>query len=106
VKVGRKEIDSGLMKVGCFIGDHTKLGIGTLIPTGAIIGSFVNYAGGGMMPRYVSDFKWVIGKSKKPYELDKAISTAKIVMKRRNVKMSKQYEAVVRTLYGQIRRSN
>jgi UDP-N-acetylglucosamine diphosphorylase/glucosamine-1-phosphate N-acetyltransferase len=106
VKINRKEIDSGLIKVGCFIGDHSKLGIGTLIPTGAVIGSFVNYAGGGMMPRYVSDFKWVIGKNKKPYELNKAIKTAKIVMKRRNVKMSKHYEAVVRTLYGQIRRSN
>jgi hypothetical protein len=94
------------MKVGCFIGDHTKLGIGTLIPTGAVIGSFVNYAGGGMMPRYTSDFKWVIGKNKKPYELNKAIKTATIVMKRRNVRMSKHYEALVRTLYGQIRRSN
>ena len=106
VKIGRREFDSGLMKIGCFIGDHTKLGIGTLIPTGAVIGSFVNYAGGGMMPRYVSDFKWVIGKNKKPYELNKAIKTATIVMKRRNVKMSKHYEALVRTLYGQIRRSN
>jgi UDP-N-acetylglucosamine diphosphorylase/glucosamine-1-phosphate N-acetyltransferase len=106
VKIGRKEFDSGLMKVGCFIGDHTKLGIGTLIPTGAVIGSFVNYAGGGMLPRYVADFKWAIQEKQKPYELDKAIKTAKIVMKRRNVKMSKQYESIVRTLHDQIRRSN
>jgi UDP-N-acetylglucosamine diphosphorylase/glucosamine-1-phosphate N-acetyltransferase len=106
VKIGRKEFDSGLMKVGCFIGDHTKLGIGTLIPTGAVIGSFVNYAGGGMMPRYIPDFRWVIQEKQKPYEFDKAISTAKLVMKRRNVKMSKQYENTVRTLHDQIRRSN
>lgn len=106
VKIGRKEFDSGLMKVGCFVGDHTKLGIGTLIPTGAVIGSFVNYAGGGMMPRYVSDFKWVIGKKQQQYELDRAIATAKIVMKRRKVKMSKQYEIIIRTLHGQVRRSD
>ena len=106
VKIGQEEFNSGLMKVGCFIGDHTKLGIGTLIPTGAVIGSFVNYAGGGMLPRYVADFKWTIQEKQKPYELDKAIKTAKIVMKRRNVKMSKQYESIVRTLHDQIRRSN
>lgn len=106
VKIGRKEINSGLMKVGCFIGDHTKLGIGTLIPTGAVIGSFVNYAGGGMMPKNIPDFKWVIQRKQKAYELDKAIETARIMMKRRNIKMSKQYENIVRTLHGQIRRSN
>ena len=106
VVVMQKHFDTGMMKVGCFIGDHTKLGIGTLIPTGAVIGSFVNFVGGGMMSRYVPDFNWVIQDKQENYDLERAISTAKIVMNRRNVRMSAQYERVVRSFHGQIRRSD
>jgi UDP-N-acetylglucosamine diphosphorylase/glucosamine-1-phosphate N-acetyltransferase len=106
LRIGRREVDSGQMKLGCFIGDHTKLGIGTLIPTGAVIGSFVNFAGGGMMPRFVPSFRWLTTGKEEKYDLGKAISTAKVVMKRRGVKMSKQYEIMIRTMHGQIRRSD
>jgi len=106
VAVRQKLLDTGMMKLGCFIGDHTKLGIGTLIPTGAVIGSFVNFAGGGMMSRYVPDFNWMIQNKHDNYDLERAISTAKIVMKRRNVRMSKQYERVIRNFHEQIRRCN
>jgi UDP-N-acetylglucosamine diphosphorylase/glucosamine-1-phosphate N-acetyltransferase len=104
--IGKKEFDTGLMKLGCFIGDHTKLGIGTLIPTGAVIGSFVNFAGGGMIPRFTPSFRWLTPGKEEYYDLGKAISTAKVVMERRDVKMSKQYERMIRTLHGQIRRSD
>lgn len=106
LKIGKKEFDTGLIKLGCFIGDHAKLGIGTLIPTGAVIGSFVNFAGGGMMPRFVPSFRWLTTGKEEKYDLGKAISTAKVVMKRRGMKISKQYEIMIRTLHGQIRRSD
>jgi len=96
LKIGRKEKDAGMMKLGCFIGDHTKTGIGTLIPTGAVIGSFVNFFGGGMMPRYVPCFKWLTVTKEEDYQLSKAIETAKVVMKRRNIRMLKQYENLIR----------
>ncbi len=99
LQIDRKERDSGMMKLGCFVGDHTKTGIGTLIPTGAVIGSFVNFFGGGMMPRYVSCFKWLMVKKEEVYQLKKAIETAKVVMRRRNIRMSKQYENLIRTNY-------
>jgi len=106
LRIGKREFDTGQIKLGCFVGDHTKLGIGTLIPTGAVIGSFVNFAGGGMMPASLSDFRWLTPDKDEDYDLQKALSTAKTVMKRRNVKMSKQYERMIRTLHGQIRRGN
>ena len=106
INLGNKEYDTGLMKLGCFIGDHTKLGIGTLIPTGAVIGSFVNFAGGGMTPKFVPDFRWLTLDKDEDYDLQKAMSTARTVMKRRNVRMSKQYEQVIRSFHGKIRRSN
>lgn len=106
LQVGKKEFDTDLIKLGCFIGDHTKLGIGTLIPTGAVIGSFVNFARGGMMPRFVPDFKWMAPAKDLDYELVKAINTARLVMKRRNVRMSAQYEKIIRNFHAQVRRSN
>lgn len=106
VAIRQQHFDTGMMKIGCFIGDHTKLGIGTLIPTGAVIGSFVNFIGGGLMSKYVSDFKWVTQNRQENYDLEKAISTAKVAMNRRNVRMSKQYERVIRNFHGQVRRSN
>ena len=106
IQIGKNEVDTGVTKLGCFVGDHAKLGIGTLIPTGAVIGSFVNFAGGGMMPRYVPDFKWVIGNKQDTYDLGKAIKTAQTVLSRRNVQMSHQYEQLIRTLHGQVCRSN
>jgi UDP-N-acetylglucosamine diphosphorylase/glucosamine-1-phosphate N-acetyltransferase len=99
VLYGKKRIDSGMIKLGCFIGDHTKIGIGTLIPTGAVISSFVNFFGGGMMPGFISCFKWLTAEKQEDYKLEKAITTAKIVMKRRNIKMSKQYEDLIRMNY-------
>ena len=97
--LGKEAVDTGMMKLGCFIGDHTKTGIGTLIPTGAVIGSFVNFFGGGTMPQFVRSFRWLTRERQEDYNLEKAIATAKIVMKRRNMRMSKKYEGLIRTSY-------
>lgn len=99
IKIGKDVIDSGMIKLGCMIGDHTKLGIGTLIPTGTVIGSFVNFFGGGMMPRFVPSFKWLGPEIDESYDLEKALETARTVMKRRGVEMTKNYETVIRSQF-------
>ncbi|MBE0433399.1 hypothetical protein IBX73_08040 [candidate division WOR-3 bacterium] len=104
--IGGREVDTGMTKLGCFIGDHAKLGIGTLIPTGAVVGSFVNFAAGGMMDKYTADFTWVVAGRHEMYDLDKAVTTARHVMHRRNVKMSCEYEQMIRSLHGSIRCRN
>jgi UDP-N-acetylglucosamine diphosphorylase/glucosamine-1-phosphate N-acetyltransferase len=88
--------DTGMLKLGCFIADHTKLGIGTLIPTGAVIGSFVNFFNGGTMPLYVPSFTWLSATQIRDYDLEKAIETARVVMKRRDITMSPHYEKLIR----------
>ncbi|MFA5840259.1 MAG: hypothetical protein WC890_06375 [Candidatus Margulisiibacteriota bacterium] len=80
VLVNGKEVDSGQQFLGCFIGDHAKTGIGTLITTGAVIGVGANVFGGGVTPKYVPNFAW--GKDSK-CDLEKTIKTIKIVMQRR-----------------------
>ncbi len=96
VRIGNTQYDTGMVKLGCFIGDHTKLGIGTLIPTGAVIGSFVNFFGGGMMPNYVSSFKWLGPDINQDYDIEKAIQTARAVMARRGIILSREYENLIR----------
>jgi UDP-N-acetylglucosamine diphosphorylase/glucosamine-1-phosphate N-acetyltransferase len=96
---GKRQLDSGMRKLGCFIGDHAKTGIGTLIPTGAKIGSFTNFFGGGMMPKNVPSFTWLNTTRKTKYDLEKAITTARTVMRRRKVILSKYYEGLIRSHY-------
>ncbi len=81
-------IDSGLTKVGAFIGDHVKTGIGTLLNTGIPIGFASNLFGGGMIQqKYIPAFFWGSVEKQKEYNLEKAIQTARIVMKRRDVEL-------------------
>ncbi|MCX7994293.1 MAG: putative sugar nucleotidyl transferase [candidate division WOR-3 bacterium] len=99
IRIGKEVYDSGMIKLGCFIGDHTKLGIGTLIPTGAVIGSFVNFFGGGMMPAYVPSFRWLGPSIDQEYDLEKAIKMTKVVMERRGITLSPEYERLIRANY-------
>ncbi|MDI6839510.1 MAG: putative sugar nucleotidyl transferase [bacterium] len=87
----KSKIDTGLIKVGAFIGDHTKTGIGTLLDTGCIIGCFANIYGGGAFEKYIPPFSWGTKDKLVTYELKKALEVAKIVMARRGVNLSKEY---------------
>ena len=53
VPTARGLVDTGLIKVGCLIGDHAKTGIGTLFSTGSVVGAGSNLFGGLMSPRDV-----------------------------------------------------
>ncbi|MGB7061232.1 MAG: putative sugar nucleotidyl transferase [Candidatus Zixiibacteriota bacterium] len=84
-------VDSGLAKVGAFLGDHVKTGIGTLLNTGLTIGFASNLFGGGMIEeRNIPPFSWVSAEKYQEYKLDKAIETAGAVMKRRNVELGSE----------------
>jgi len=99
VDFGEKTVDSGQIKVGSFIGDHVKTGIGTLLDTGAIVGFGANIFGGGLVEKkHVPAFSWGDGKSFVPYEIDKFISNAKTVMARRDQKLSESEEKLLRQL--------
>ncbi len=82
--------DSGATKVGSFMGDHTKLGIGCLLNTGTIVGVGSNIVTAGkVLPKFISSFTWYLnGKFYKGYGLKQIIETARVVMNRRKVAMS------------------
>lgn len=77
------EIDTGLLKVGCFLGDHVKTGIGTVINTGTVIGAGSNVYGGLMPPTVIPPFSWGAGVDFRDHRLDKFFETTERVMERR-----------------------
>jgi UDP-N-acetylglucosamine diphosphorylase/glucosamine-1-phosphate N-acetyltransferase len=92
-----KTIDTGLLKVGCFIGDHAKTAIGTLINTGARIGTFANWFEPGLSPKEIAAFAW---GSTARWPLGHVLSNARKVMSRRGTTPSPAYERALRALYG------
>jgi UDP-N-acetylglucosamine diphosphorylase/glucosamine-1-phosphate N-acetyltransferase len=92
-----KLIDTGLLKVGCFIGDHAKTAIGTLINTGARIGTFANWFEPGLSPKEIPAFAW---GSKAHWPLGHVLANALKVMSRRGVMLSPAYERALRALYA------
>ncbi len=92
-------MDSKDIKVGSFIGDHTKTGIGTLLDTGCVIGIACNIFGGGIAPKFVPSFNWGGEKKWVENKLDKAIELAKLTMGRRDVTQTQADRDLLRKVY-------
>jgi len=72
------------VKMGCLIGDHSKLGIGSLLNTGTVIGVGCNlYFEGKMYPRDLPSFVWGGKFPFKEYEKEKWIKNTEKIMARR-----------------------
>ena len=98
IKLDNKEIDTGMQFLGSIIGDHSKTSINTMLNTGSLIGIFANIFGGSFPFKEINSFSWnEAGKASISYDIDKAMETARIVMDRRGVKMSKSYEHLIRS---------
>ncbi|MCM8777589.1 MAG: hypothetical protein NC905_04945 [Candidatus Omnitrophica bacterium] len=100
VYLNGKPRDTGNLKVGSFIGDHTKTSIGTLFNTGTIAGLMCNITAGAILPKYFPSFTWYVNnKFMKGYGLDMMINTARTVMERRKRIWLKEEEDAIRAAY-------
>lgn len=97
------EVDTGLLKVGCFLGDHVKTGIGTLLNTGTVVGAGSNLFGGAMPPKYVPPFSWGSGDELSEFRLEKFLETAGRVMERRDVELDEAMEVLLRRAFEETR---
>ncbi|NNM34063.1 MAG: hypothetical protein HKO53_13400, partial [Gemmatimonadetes bacterium] len=82
--VAGKTIDTGMIKVGSFLGDHVKTGIGTLLNTGTVIEAASNVFGGAMPPKYVPPFSWGVGSELTTHDIDRFLAATEVVMSRRD----------------------
>jgi UDP-N-acetylglucosamine diphosphorylase/glucosamine-1-phosphate N-acetyltransferase len=80
-----RAIDSGLLKVGAFLGDHAKTSVGALLNTGSAVGPFAQLlADGGLLPRAVPGFcRYAHGRLQERSDLREMFATAAVVMGRR-----------------------
>jgi UDP-N-acetylglucosamine diphosphorylase/glucosamine-1-phosphate N-acetyltransferase len=103
VVAGGRPVATGLTKVGCFLGDHTKTGLGTLLNTGTSVGVFCNLLpSGGLLPKYVPSFSsWWNGALVDQADLPGMLRTAAEVMRRRGARFAEVHAALFRTLFDQ-----
>jgi UDP-N-acetylglucosamine diphosphorylase/glucosamine-1-phosphate N-acetyltransferase len=94
------DVDTGLLKVGCFLGDHVKTGIGTVINTGTVIGAGSNVFGGLMPPSAVPPFSWGSGADLRDHSLDKFLSTAAHAMGRRDQDLTPGVRRILREAWA------
>ncbi|MCK4632955.1 MAG: hypothetical protein KAT79_06760 [candidate division Zixibacteria bacterium] len=98
MSIDGQQVDTGSIKVGSFIGDHTKFGIGTLLNTGINIGVCCNIFGGSLVTdKEVPSFSWGSSGSYQQYEFEKATQTAHRSAERRNTTIS---DAEIGLLYS------
>lgn len=92
---------SGRKKVGSYIGDHTKTGLGSLINTGTNVGVFGNLLPAGeLLPKFVPSFCWVEhGRIADRADLPDLFATAEKVMDRRGEEFGEAQRTLYQTLY-------
>jgi UDP-N-acetylglucosamine diphosphorylase / glucose-1-phosphate thymidylyltransferase / UDP-N-acetylgalactosamine diphosphorylase / glucosamine-1-phosphate N-acetyltransferase / galactosamine-1-phosphate N-acetyltransferase len=98
-------VATGQAKVGCFIGDHTRTGLGTMLNTGTAIGVMCNVLPAGpLLPKHVPSFSAVLyGRVAPGFPLEQMMATARIVMGRRGQTFSAVEEQLYYDLYEQTR---
>ena len=96
--VGGTQVDSGMLKVGSFIGDHTKTSIGTMLNTGSIIGIMCNLVvGSSVLPKYIPSFCWYLqDRISKGLGLNYALDPARKAMDRRDQVLSPAMEELIK----------
>jgi len=94
-------IDSGMTKVGSFIGDHTKTAIDSMFNTGSSIGVMAMVLPGGrLLPRHIPSFCNVsFGELATDWTLEHGIETARAAMQRRGCTLTAAGEQLFRTIY-------
>ena len=97
-----KSIDTRLTKVGCFIGDHTKTGLGSLFNTGSSIGVMcMILPGGELLPRHIPSFTAVWhGELADAIPFERNLAAARTAMGRRNHELTGAQERLLRFVHG------
>ncbi len=98
------QLDSGVLKLGMFLADHVKLGIGLHLNGGTIIGTGSNVFGIHSVPKNVPHFTWG-GDVFREYRIDSMIGVARTVMGRRKRQLLPAYEALLRSAFELTRAS-
>jgi len=87
VPINGRDVETGEMFVGMFVGDYSKAGINVSFPTGAVIG-FCSSVFAARSPKFVPSFAWLDGDSVQRYDEERGLVIARKVMARRQCTMT------------------
>lgn len=99
---GVGQLDSGQIKLGCFLADHVKLGIGLHLNGGTVIGVGSNIFGVHAAPKTIPPFTWG-GDVFREYRIDNMVKVAHTVMQRRKRELTPAYETLLRKVFDMTR---
>ena len=89
-------VDTGETKLGCFIGDHTKTSIGTVLNTGTVVGCMCNVlTAGGMTPKFIPSFTLFLDNKFFNIPFKSTLETARKAMGRRGQQLSEATVALL-----------
>jgi len=90
-------LTTGSIFCGLLMGDHSKTAINTSFNTGTVVGSFCNVFE--KPSKHIASFSWGGSDNCGTYEIEKAISTARIVMARRDIALGDADVEEIRRLF-------
>ena len=93
-------IDTGRTFLGSLIADHAKTAIGTMLPTGTIVGAGANVFGPGGVPKYVRPFAW--GCDGERVNEDGFLRIAGRVLPRRDIELTPERAASLAATYRRL----
>lgn len=96
---GYGQVDSGRIKLGCFLADHVKLGIGVHLNGGSMVATGSNIFGVHFAPKTIPAFTWG-GERFRAYRIDRMVEVARKVMARRKVELTVAQEAVLHHVFA------
>ena len=99
--IGATRVETGRTNLGTLFGDHVKTAIGTLLPTGAVVGTGASLFGAPRAAKWIVPFAWG-GDSAERQGIEAFIATAKRILPRRQVAVDAAMEASLRGLHARL----
>ena len=93
--------DTGLLKCGVFIGDHSMLAISSKINTGTVIGVGAQIAMSNFIPKFVPDFSWYTDANAESYIFTKFVQMMARKAKVKNESFTKHEQDILQYIYKQ-----
>jgi UDP-N-acetylglucosamine diphosphorylase/glucosamine-1-phosphate N-acetyltransferase len=103
LSVGGTAIETGRANLGSLIGDHAKTAIGTMLPTGAVVGAGANVFGSAQVPKYIPPLSWGLTNDQ-VVEEEGFLRIAGRVMPRRQVEFTDARRESLRRTYRRLAR--
>ncbi len=96
-----ERVPSGRQLLGSLIGDHAKTAIGTLLPTGTVIGAGASVFGPASPPKFVRPFAWG-SEGRELMSEEGFLKVAERVMPRREVAFTSERRAALSAIYHRL----